>query len=292
MSPIKFTQLNVPTEGGTLRIRVAESSGFSPRATPMLIVHGGPGGTDYLSKFLGEQIADHGYKPIGWIQRGSPGSTKSGPFTVERFIQDYEDIRGFLQVEQMAILGHSWGGFLSTCYAAIFPEIIERLILVCPMGVRTGWRDHFDDVLFQRIPDDEKPLYLQLTDQAKQEKDETNRQEILFKRAQIHVYSYYSPSKREGKPGLAHLSMDVHEALHHSAEEWIQQPAWEQGLQRLHCPSTLICGDEDAIPLDVARDYNEIIPNLNLSVINKCGHFPFFESPEEFQKELEAALTS
>lgn len=286
MSPIHFSQVNAPTQGGTLRLRVAEHV----NGTPMLIVHGGPGGTDYLSKFLGEQIASASYKPVGWIQRGSPGSTKTGPFTVERFVEDFEDIRQYLQVDRMAILGHSWGGFLSTCYASIFPEHVERMILVCPMGVRRGWRDQFDDVLFNRIPEEIKPYYIELTELAEKEKDPAKRYEILFKRAQIHVYSYYSPTKREGQPGLAHLSMDVHETLHESASEWIRRPAWEAGLERLECSCSLICGDEDAIPLDVARDYNEMLPNLHLSILPECGHFPFFEVPEEFNSELKVAL--
>lgn len=287
MNPLTFRQENAPTAGGTLRLRVA----ILKSKSPMLIMHGGPGGTDYLSKFLGEQIADCNYQPIGMIQRGSPGSTKTGPFTVARFVEDMEDVRRFLGVDKIAILAHSWGGFLATCYAAIFPENIERLILICPMGVRPGWRDHFDDVLFERIPDEQKPPYLELTEQARVEQNPVLKNELLFKRAQIHVYSYYSPSKREGQPGLAHLSMDVHEALHASAEEWISKPEWEQGLQELQCPCSLICGDEDAIPLDVARDYNEIIPNLSLSILRQCGHFPFFEAPTEFAQELKLALT-
>ncbi len=288
MTELRFRSANAPTAGGTLRLRIPEQS----TGIPMLLLHGGPGGTDYLSKFLGEQICQAGYTPVGGIQRGSPGSTSDGQYTVERFVEDVEDIRKFLGVPKLAIFGHSWGGFLATCYAAIYPDAVERLILVCPMGIRSGWREEFDRVMFERIPNELKEHYLSLGKQARMERDPQKRYALLFQRAQIHVFSYYAPSNRAGQPGLAHLSMDVHEALQASALEWVERPGWEEGLMQLTCPRYLIVGTEDSIPVSVARDYHELLPNLPIEFLEECGHFPFFEQPAEFRSALQTALTS
>jgi len=282
---LKYKQEDISVPGAKLRLRIAQTEGI-----PMVLVHGGPGGTDYLSKFLGEQIAKAGYQPIGWIQRGSPGSPSKGPFTVDQFVEDLESVRKYLNVDQFAIYGHSWGGFLATCYASRYAKHIERLILTCPMGIRLGWKEDFQQKLVDRIPEDQIDRYHELFEQAENATTKEERNQLMFERAQIHVYSYYSPKHREGQPGLAHLDWEIHETLHNSATEWLSNSDWEEGVQELDCPASLIYGEDDPIPQESARDYHEIIPNLHITPLEECGHFPFFEIPKIYSEALEEAL--
>ena len=39
------------------------------------------------------------------------------------------------EIQKMTLLGHSLGGYLSTCYALKYPERVTKLILVSPAGV-------------------------------------------------------------------------------------------------------------------------------------------------------------
>ena len=41
-------------------------------------------------------------------------------------------------LEKIVLLGHSMGGYLSCRYALKYPENVERLILVSPVGVGEG----------------------------------------------------------------------------------------------------------------------------------------------------------
>lgn len=50
-------------------------------------------------------------------------------------IADIERIRRLLGDEKLILIGHSWGGFLASLYAAEFPDHVEALILVSPADV-------------------------------------------------------------------------------------------------------------------------------------------------------------
>ncbi|KAG0002317.1 hypothetical protein BGZ79_003185 [Entomortierella chlamydospora] len=51
------------------------------------------------------------------------------------FIDGLEEWRQIQQIEKMVLVGHSLGGYLSVAYALKYPERVEKLILVSPVGI-------------------------------------------------------------------------------------------------------------------------------------------------------------
>ncbi len=63
-------------------------------------------------------------------------------------------------------------------------------------------------------------------------------------------------------------------------------------LKNIKQPTCLIWGNNDTItPPFVAKEFNKLIPNSELHFIDKCGHAPMMEVPDEFNKVLEGFLT-
>lgn len=63
-------------------------------------------------------------------------------------------------------------------------------------------------------------------------------------------------------------------------------------LSQIKQPTCLIWGNNDTItPPFVAREFQRLIPNSELHFIDKCGHAPMMEVPEEFNRILEGFLT-
>ncbi|KAI8819567.1 Alpha/Beta hydrolase protein [Fimicolochytrium jonesii] len=58
------------------------------------------------------------------------------------FIDSLEQWRKANSIDQMTLMGHSLGGYLSTAYALKYPQYVEKLILVSPAGV--GQRPEVD----------------------------------------------------------------------------------------------------------------------------------------------------
>jgi len=57
-------------------------------------------------------------------------------------------------------------------------------------------------------------------------------------------------------------------------------------------PYELIWGNNDVItPPFVGREFNKLIPNSELYFIDKCGHAPMMEVPQEFNQILDKFLT-
>jgi len=62
-------------------------------------------------------------------------------------------------------------------------------------------------------------------------------------------------------------------------------------LKNIHIPVCLIWGKQDNVtPPEVAVEFNEGLPNSTLFWIDKCGHVPMMEHPEEFNRLLEKWL--
>jgi pimeloyl-ACP methyl ester carboxylesterase len=63
-------------------------------------------------------------------------------------------------------------------------------------------------------------------------------------------------------------------------------------LNKIQAPTLLVWGNNDTItPPFVGQEFNKLIPNSELHFIDKCGHAPMMEVPEEFNKILQAFLT-
>jgi pimeloyl-ACP methyl ester carboxylesterase len=64
-----------------------------------------------------------------------------------------------------------------------------------------------------------------------------------------------------------------------------------QELTKVEKPTLLIWGNDDTItPPFVAREFNKLIPNSELHFIDRCGHAPMMEVPDEFNRILHLFL--
>ncbi|MGA8302961.1 MAG: proline iminopeptidase-family hydrolase [Thermoplasmata archaeon] len=100
-------------------------------AGTIVTLHGGPGGThDYLSSF--EDMAAHGYRVVFYDQLGcgrSEIAREEGEYSVERDVADLDEFRRALGIDQMHLLGSSYGGLLAIAYALEHPEPIRTLTI-------------------------------------------------------------------------------------------------------------------------------------------------------------------
>lgn len=104
---------------------------------PLVMVHGLGGGTglwvlnlDGLSK----NRALYAFDLLGFGQSSRPRFSKKPERAEEKFVQSIEDWRAALGIDRMVLLGHSFGGYLSSAYALKYPNRVKSLILVDPWG--------------------------------------------------------------------------------------------------------------------------------------------------------------
>jgi len=103
--------LNVP--GGPVFYRITGSG----RGIPLLVLHGGPGGTSCGFRALGAMGAERPivtYDQLGGGRSGRPADPTL--WRVERFVEELHALRKQLGLKKMHLLGQSWGGSLATAY--------------------------------------------------------------------------------------------------------------------------------------------------------------------------------
>ena len=71
-----------------------------------------------------------------------------------------------------------------------------------------------------------------------------------------------------------------------TAKSAIRQNLAEE-VAKISAPTLLIWGNNDTItPPFVGEEFHKLIPNSQLFFIDKCGHAPMMEQPEEFNRYL------
>ena len=74
--------------------------------------------------------------PLGTGLSGRPRFTAKTTAEAESFfVQSLEKWRAAAGIEDMVLVGHSMGGYVSAAYALKYPEHVKHLIMVCPAGV-------------------------------------------------------------------------------------------------------------------------------------------------------------
>ena len=85
--------------------------------TPLLLLHGGPGGRSCAFSVLDDLAADR--RVIRYDQLGSGRSDRPADLNLwrtERFVDELDAVRTALGLRELHILGHSWGSTLATEY--------------------------------------------------------------------------------------------------------------------------------------------------------------------------------
>ncbi len=112
--------------------------------TPLVILHGGPGGThDYLDAF--KDVAASGHAVIHYDQLGNgrsthlPGQAQSF-WTVGLFLEELDNLLDHLQIsDHYALFGHAWGGRLGIEHAICQPPGLRVFIAA---NLAAGFDDH------------------------------------------------------------------------------------------------------------------------------------------------------
>jgi pimeloyl-ACP methyl ester carboxylesterase len=99
---------------------------------PALILHGGPGMSDYTEPLADE--LSRSFRAIRYQQRGKSPSTTAGPLTVEAHVADAFAVLDELRLERAWVVGHSWGGHLAMHVAAAEPQRVSGLVAVGTLG--------------------------------------------------------------------------------------------------------------------------------------------------------------
>jgi pimeloyl-ACP methyl ester carboxylesterase len=111
--------------------------------TPLLLLHGGPGGTSDLFEPL-DELASSGRPIVRYDQLGCGRSERpSDPslWTIETYVDELAAVRSQLGLDRVHLLGHSWGGMLALEYLFTKPAGIKSLTLASSLSSTKRWTE-------------------------------------------------------------------------------------------------------------------------------------------------------
>ncbi|WBL26068.1 alpha/beta fold hydrolase [Zunongwangia sp. HGR-M22] len=99
------------------------------KGKPFIILHGFLGMGDNW-KTLGKMFSEDGYEVHLVDQRNHGKSPHSDDFSYELLVEDLKEYIEEHKLEKIVLLGHSMGGKTAMLFAATYPELLDKLIIV------------------------------------------------------------------------------------------------------------------------------------------------------------------
>ena len=176
----------IPFRGYRTWYRIVGDPANDATRAPVIVLHGGPGAThDYLEDLA--ELALRGRRVILYDQLGNGNSDhphNPALWTVPLFIEELATLRQELGLEQVHILGQSWGGMLAMEYALTQPEGLESLIVADSPASMPQWVAEANRLRSELPPDVQATL---LRHEAAGTTDSTEYQEAMLVFYRRHV---------------------------------------------------------------------------------------------------------
>ncbi len=255
--------------------------------TPLLILHGGPGlDHSYLLPQMSKLAED--CKLIFYDQRGSGasrGPVDSTSITIDNFIADIEGMRQGLNLGKLNLFGHSWGATLAMLYTLKYPTHVQSLILADPGGASAEYQRQGIGIQKGRLTEGDRIAIATLvrTDEFKNRTPAVMEEyfRILF-RATFYNKRLADSLTLNFSQETARNSMVIPQLLFRGMENF----DLHEKLSAISCPTLIIHGKADTVPVEAAQRIHECIRGSKLVILQKSGHFPYIESPDEFVKTI------
>jgi proline iminopeptidase len=272
------TDVVASVPGGVLR---GWRTGSGP---PVLILHGGPGLSDYTASLADE--LDDGYTVYRYQQRGLTPSTTDGPFTVDTHIEDALAVVDAMDVAQCFLIGHSWGGHLAMHIAARHPDRLLGLVVVDPLGiVGDGGESDMGRIMTERMTPDAAARATALDERAM--RSEGTPGDAMEALALVWPSYFAVPSEAPPMPPMQ-MSLECYAQTWESIHRELAAQALPNLLSGLDVPTAFVLGADSPIPPRHGLDSAALIPGATTVVLDGCGHFPWLERPGVIRRALDS----
>ena len=258
-------------EGGTIAVwRSGSGSGV-----PALVLHGGPGLSDYTEPLADELGA--GFACVRFQQRGIAPTSLGGPFTVEAHMEDVVAVLDALEIGRALVVGHSWGGHLAMHLAVAFPERLDRILVVDPLGaVPDGGAAALGERLSARVPAADAARAIELDERAMA--GEATEEESIESLRLVWPGYFADPASAPPMPDMG-ISVDCYSGTFASIEDHFERGTLQRGLPGSDVSALFVAGRESPIPFVESERSAQLMPHATVEILDGCGHFPWLEQP-------------
>jgi proline iminopeptidase len=269
----------VPVSGGRVWYEVA---GEGP-GTPVILIHGGPGGRSCrlaLLKAMGSDRPVILYDQLGTGRSDRPTDTTL--WRLPRFVEEIDSIRAHLHLGQVHLYGHSWGGTVALEYGLTRPASgVRSIILSAPLVSTPAWIADADTLRMELPPALQRtlraheaagtvdsPAYLAATDS-------------FYARFMSRRQPRPTPAECEGVAGNDTVYRYMWGPTEFNATGTLKTYDRIGRLRELTLPVLFLAGEFDEARPVTVRGFAARVPGARFELIRGAGHaFPVDEAEQ------------
>ena len=262
----------------------------------LLALHGGPGGNHEYWEDAAEQLKKQGlnvqvtmYDQLGSLYSDQPDF--SDPeiakkyLTYEYFLDEVDEVRKKLGLDNFYLIGQSWGGLLVQEYAVKYGQHLKGAIISSMVDEIDEYVDRVNE-LREKTLSPEAVAFMKECE-AKNDYSNPKYQEYV----QV-MNEQYVDRKQPSK--LYHLKdiggTAVYNAFQGDNEFVItgKLKDWHfrDQLKNIKVPTLITFGEHETMPIETAKTMNSLIPNSQLVTTPDGGHHHMVDNPDVYYKHL------
>ena len=262
----------------------------------LLALHGGPGGNHEYWEDAAEQLKKQGlnvqvtmYDQLGSLYSDQPDF--SDPeiakkyLTYEYFLDEVDEVREKLGLDNFYLIGQSWGGLLVQEYAVKYGQHLKGAIISSMVDEIDEYVDRVNE-LREKTLSPEAVAFMKECE-AKNDYSNPKYQEYV----QV-MNEQYVDRKQPSK--LYHLKDLGGTAVYHAFQgdnEFVitgKLKDWHfrDQLKNIKVPTLITFGEHETMPIETAKTMNSLIPNSQLVTTPDGGHHHMVDNPNIYYKHL------
>ena len=256
----------------------------------VLVLSGGPGEDINSMQGIADELGKK-YRCIMWEQRGT-GRSKlsrydSSTVNLNAYMEDIEALRKQLHTEKFIVVGNSWGMILGLAYAGTHSDAVRAVVTIGSGPITFDYLGVFSDNQYVRLG----PCELEVRDFWKEPSRETaDSDRAAFERLRAATVAYFYDRKKalQMATGLnpKDYNFRVPPAFLNAEGKYDIRPK----LKTIVAPVLLLQGRQDLAGEANICEAHSLIKNSMLAFVDKCGHMPWLEQPEQTWKVVDDFL--
>lgn len=262
----------------------------------ILTLHGGPGFTHEYLECLEDFFPKDQFQIILYDQLGSYYSDQPDDpslWTVERFLEEVEEVRNALGLEDFYLYGQSWGGMLSIEYALKYQKHLKGVILSNITGSVDSYVSYLDKLRSELpLSVQEGLIFYEDRDDFLNPEYEKLMFDEVYSRHLCRLKEWPEPFLR----GFSHLNKQVYMTMQGPNEFVVSGnfKNWNRwvDLHKISIPTLVICGRYDTMSPSDNEKMAELIPNATLKICEQGSHGALYDDQQTYMGALHAFIES
>ena len=262
----------------------------------LLALHGGPGGNHEYWEDAAEQLKKQGlnvqvtmYDQLGSLYSDQPDF--SDPeiakkyLTYEYFLDEVDEVREKLGLDNFYLIGQSWGGLLVQEYAVKYGQHLKGAIISSMVDEIDEYVDRVNE-LREKTLSPEAVAFMKECE-AKNDYSNPKYQECVQVMNEQYV-DRKQPSKLYHLKDLGGTAVynvfqgDNEFVITGKLKDW----HFRDQFKNIKVPTLITFGEHETMPIETAKTMNSLIPNSQLVTTPDGGHHHMVDNPDVYYKHL------